>query len=132
MTNLQTIMPIIETTSFETQFTVISNFKILVAVLGRDKTIKQLVQWLQAHPDDARLVLERIQELADDKLEPGIMHSHDIHVVVYLYALNAADYPELALSAIEKIQETPGFYWAYKYAKHIRDSTVHLTKETGD
>jgi hypothetical protein len=128
MTNLQELISQIETISFEVQFTVISNFKILPKVLERNEIIERLIQAIQANQSDADIVFRRLEHLAENKPESGYMHQHDIPALVYLYALNAADYPSMALSALTKVQTTPGFYWAYKFAEYIRDDVIrHMT-----
>ena len=126
--NLAQVLKHIESLEFDVRFSVISGFRTVLNGFKIDETVQALIQLLRENPDNQLAVLERLNILIPD-YQSDYMHTHDIPVCAYLYAL----YEVNSLGALEvvvhQIIEKKEFFWARKMAIKILEE-LNITTQT--
>lgn len=129
---LNETMKYIATMKFQIQFSVLSGFSSVLSAFTIDETVQSLIYLLRENPDNQAVVLERLKTLVPD-YQKDYMHTHDIPVCVYLYALDQVN----SLGALETI--TPAivskkeFFWARQMAMKIMEKlTITILSQQRD
>lgn len=125
--NLQNIIQYLSSTDFEIRYAILSGFSSVLNAFEIDETIQSLIQSLKDNPDNQMIILKRVEALIPD-YQADFMHTHDIPVCAYLYAL----YQVKSLGTIEvvayQIIEKKEFFWAREMTTKIlgeQNSIIH-------
>jgi hypothetical protein len=116
--NLAQVLKHIESLEFDVRFSVISGFRTVLNGFKIDETVQALIQLLRENPDNQLAVLERLKALIPD-YQADYMHTHDIPICAYLYALHEAENTDMFETIVPAIVSKKEFFWARQMAHKI-------------
>ena len=115
---LKELIEMIESQKFIVKFSVLSGFKTVIFGLENDEIVSKLIALLRDNVDNQQIIMERIEYLIPQN-EAGYMHTHDISILVYTFALNETNNQILIDTITSKLRDVKGLYWARKLAEKI-------------
>lgn len=114
---------VIESATFQLQFSVLSGLSVVEFALSQDKTVGDLLALLRRETHHAQDLYRRIRYLLPQLL-PENNHSYDESIVAYLYCLNKIDML-IAYRASALIWSSEGLLWSRWLAFKI----LHLVQQ---
>ncbi len=119
---LSELMEQIEGRRFDAYLNAASGLSVLRMALEDSPFLRDLIAELQAHPENAQRVSQRISDLLKTADQPD--YSFDAALAAYLFALSRVD-SALTHKAIEAILQTPQLWWARRLAQHLQTQIAH-------
>ena len=114
---LDSYFAVVETLSFQVQFSVLSGIQSVQRALAQDETVRGLLEALNSQPKLAEQVLDRIRHLLPlAKVDTGL--SYDESIVAYLFCLKRHDLI-VARRASTLIWDSGGLLWSCWLAHQI-------------
>jgi hypothetical protein len=117
--SLSDIFTQIESHRFIAELDAVSGYGVFKVALTGHERVQALQQSVTQLPEAAELLYDRLIGLLDQTENPNLAHPYDAAIATYLSVLKSES-AERTQQAIAHIQQTPGLFWARKFAAEFQ------------